>query len=143
MNYVLEKLDDVSVDYLMRSTSESKKLFRVFTDAKRRGWLPPGWARDLVADSFLISLPSLVREESGERCYCFYWEGLPYEVRFPSLFGSDAQLIAPASQVSVISEKLNEALRAAFAVHKEGITVKDGQLMAIGEAVVPLLRIEP
>ncbi len=143
MAYELAKLDDAAADHLMRSVREFEEVFRDFADAKSRGWLPSGWARDPVADSFLISLPCFLGCVSWERCYCFYFEGAPYKVRFLTPFGCDAQLIAPGGHMPVMPHKINEVLTAAFAVHEQGITVKDGRLMAIGGAVVPLLRLEP
>ena len=137
MRYILERMDEQAIDHLLHAVGSSSRLSQDFLNAKRWNHLPAGWARDSMSGSFLVSIPTFIRDESGDRLYCFCFEGVPYQLTLLGFMGWDAQLTDAISLNEPSATAFHAALKEAFSVHKECVSVRDGKLVALGEAVIP------
>lgn len=137
MGCILEGIDSQAIDRILLAVKESGQLTQDFVNASRWDGFPAGFASDAESGAFLISVPTFIRDESGNRPYCFYFEGKPYGFTLLGFMGWDAQLAGELRPDETSFDEFHAALREAFAVHKECVGIRDGQLVALGEAVVP------
>jgi hypothetical protein len=141
MRYVIEKNDGQAWDAIMKDLAVNNGVYQHVDRLRSLGEdvLPPGRVKDMDGHSYLFSLPALIRAQIIESDYVFVYEGAPCKitVKMPPL-ACQVKLHSAFDGNAEDWRQFKAALTSAFHVHQGFILERGGQLVAVGEEVVPV-----
>jgi hypothetical protein len=143
MAYKLAALSEEDIGKVLEDARGNDRLMMEISCAHRNQNLPKAWACTEDKSSYLLAIPTIMREDWERRPYCFLFEGLLRSFAFVKFFGPTAEFTDQRDVADIAyMSRLNQALREVFAIHKEYLSLdKDGGIAAKGDDAPPQFSI--
>lgn len=115
MKYELKKIDDADIRKIMRDYSQ-QKLIKGLPLVKKKDAYPSFWAVNSDGSSYLICMPSLVRDDSSDFSFLFFCGGNFYKVVLQGMFGDLASICGLVGD-NVVDQEVKQLAISAFEIY--------------------------
>ena len=117
MSYQLEEILPEDQEIIIANFSADDRSLRALEYVKGRGRFPTSWAMDKGRDSYLLKEPMIVRQDSAEVPYLFFYAGRGYKILLEHMLGCNFKFAESCRPEDDSLSEVVEGIRQAFAIY--------------------------